>query len=222
MEPTILDPCWNAAAPITLASVVIGRHIRLDAKNRFHAGLARSVVKLCRAKEVAVVRDRHSVHPKRLDLLDERFDAIAAIEQRILRVQVKVNELARHGPAMVRKRIYRAEAHGSIVNGVQQLPTQSDGAGGAGGPRANASIARVLLILVALPVMIVLAVAGFLVIAVFLALAVVLLIMALVRSALRGGAPQPPATRSHEPSARPPIPAHDTEGRENVRVIRRD
>jgi len=126
---------------------------------------------------------------------------------------------------MVRKRIYRTEAHGSIVNGVQQLPTQSDGAGGVGGvggPRANASIARVLLILVALPVMIVLAVAGFLVIAVFLALAVVLLIMALVRSALRGGAPRPPATRSHEPSARPPIPAHDTEGRENVRVIRRD
>jgi len=132
---------------------------------------------------------------------------------------VKVNELARHVSAMVRKRIYRAEAHGSIVNGVQQLPTQSDG---AGGPRANASIARVLLLLVALPVMIVLALAGFLVIAVFLALAVVLLIMALVRSALRGGAPRPPATRSHEPSARPPIPAHDTEGRENVRVIRRD
>ncbi|MBM4008823.1 MAG: hypothetical protein FJ285_04435 [Planctomycetes bacterium] len=90
---------------------------------------------------------------------------------------------------------------------MQQLPPQSDG---VGGPRVSPGLARVLLLLIALPLVTVLAIAGFALIAVFVGLAAVLLVIGLVRRALRGGA------------TRPPSPMHDGEGRENVRVIRRD
>jgi len=111
------------------------------------------------------------------------------------------------------------KARESIVHGVQQLPPQP---ASPNGQPANAPMARLLLILIALPIVIVLAIAGFAVIAVVIAIAAVLVMMALVRNALRGSSTRTPPASSEEPTPRPPIPTHDSEGRENVRVIRRD
>jgi len=68
----------------------------------------------------------------------------------------------------------------------------------------------------------VLIIAGFAIVAVVIAIAAVLLLIAVIRSAIRGGAAPPTDPSSPDVPPRSPIPAQDGEGRENVRVIRRE
>jgi hypothetical protein len=105
------------------------------------------------------------------------------------------------------------------VTRVNHLPQHSDRPDGR---RATAPLARLLLLLLALPVVLVLIIAGFAVVAVVIAIAAFLLLIAVIRSTIRGDTAPPTDESSPDVPPRPPIPAHDGEGRENVRVIRRE
>ena len=77
--------------------VPVVRDVRLAAEDRLDAGLARLAVELDRAGERAVVgeRDRGHLEPRRL--LHEGRDAARAVEDRVLRVDVQVDERRRRG-----------------------------------------------------------------------------------------------------------------------------
>ena len=56
------------------------------------------LVELDGAEEVAVVRERHGGHVERTGPLEERADLDRPVEQRVLAVQVQVNEGSRRHP----------------------------------------------------------------------------------------------------------------------------
>ena len=72
------------------------RDVGLHAEDRLDPGLQRRRLELVRSEHVPVVRHGHGVHVQRLHLLDEFLDAVGAVEERILGVQVEVNEVAGH------------------------------------------------------------------------------------------------------------------------------
>ena len=68
--------------------------VGLVADDRLDAPLLALVVELDRAVEIAVIGDRAGIHAELLGLLDQRGNAIDAVEEAVVRVKVKVTELA--------------------------------------------------------------------------------------------------------------------------------
>ena len=69
-----------------------GRHVHLAADDRLDPGFSGLLVELDRAEDVAVVGHRHRRHPEFRRFLHEFPDAHRAIQQRVLGVEVEVNE----------------------------------------------------------------------------------------------------------------------------------
>ena len=72
---------------------VAGRHVDFAAENRVDAALARLIVKDDRREHVAVLGDGERRHLQLDRAVEQLLDAAGAVEQRVLRVQVKVDEL---------------------------------------------------------------------------------------------------------------------------------
>ena len=89
MKSTISNARMGSVAAISWCNV------RLNTKNRLDALLARLKIKLQRSKQIAVISDRHGIHTKRLDASDQLLDAITAVKQRVLTVQMQVCKLWR-------------------------------------------------------------------------------------------------------------------------------
>ena len=70
------------------------RDVHLAAENRLHASRPRVVVEGDRREHVPVLGHRHGRHAERLHLIEQLVDAARAVEQRVFRVKVQVNELA--------------------------------------------------------------------------------------------------------------------------------
>ena len=81
------------------------RHIHLAPDDRLHPRFLAFLKKLNRPEEIAVIRHRHRRHPQRLRLFHQLRDAHRPIEQRILGVQMQVNErIRRHAPKFANRR----------------------------------------------------------------------------------------------------------------------
>ena len=89
MKATVSNARMGSVAAISWCNV------RLNTKNRFDALLARLKIKLQRSKQIAVIRDRNRIHTKRFDASDQLLDAITAVKQRVLTVQMQVCKLWR-------------------------------------------------------------------------------------------------------------------------------
>ncbi len=75
-------------------------HVDLAADDRLDAGLARLAVQLDGARQRAVVGERHGRHVEPCCLLDERRDPARPVEDRVLRVDVEMDERrSGHGTA---------------------------------------------------------------------------------------------------------------------------
>ena len=79
-----------------LRAPVVG-HVHLAADDRLHACIARLPVELDRASERAVVGERDGGHLEALRLLDESRDPARAVEDRVLGVDVQMDEWRRGG-----------------------------------------------------------------------------------------------------------------------------
>lgn len=83
----------------------------------------------------------------------------------------------------------------------------------------------VLLLVIAIPIAVIFVVAGLAFVAIAIAVVLVLAVLGIVQRSLGISTRRMPASQSpptHSSNERIDIPAHDSEGRENVRVIRRD
>ena len=89
MKPTINNAGMGTVAAIT------GCNVRLNTKNRLDALLARLKIKLQRPKQIAVIRHRDGIHTQRFDARDQLLDAITAVQQGVLTVQMQVHKLWR-------------------------------------------------------------------------------------------------------------------------------
>ena len=72
---------------------VAGRDVDLAAEDRVDAALAGGVVEHHRREHVAVLGDSQRRHLQRRCLIEQLVDAAGAVEQRVLGVQVEVDEL---------------------------------------------------------------------------------------------------------------------------------
>src|SRR5262249_8289062 len=79
-----------------LVEAAVGRDVELAADDRLHARLLRLGEELDGAEHVAVVGDGAGVHPGGPHPRQELLDLVRPVEQRVLRVQVQVDE--RHRP----------------------------------------------------------------------------------------------------------------------------
>ena len=68
----------------------------LAADDWFHAGCLGLLKEVHRAKHVAVIGDGDGWHAEALHLLDQWINLIRAVEEAILRVEMKVDELGWH------------------------------------------------------------------------------------------------------------------------------
>ena len=84
------------AGAAALGQAAAGRHVDLAPEDRLHAALARVIVKDHRREHVPVLGHGHRRHLERGRLIEHLVDAAGAVEQRILGVQVQVDELS-HG-----------------------------------------------------------------------------------------------------------------------------
>ena len=92
------------------------RDVRFVTDHGVHIRLATFLIKLNRAVEVAVIRNRAGGHAEFLGLLDEGGNSIEAIEQAVVRVTMEVNERSgRHG------RILDGIADVVVIGGEQQF-----------------------------------------------------------------------------------------------------
>src|SRR5699024_2290912 len=83
-------------APLLAGAVVTARprrHIGLDADDRLDAGALRGSVELVGAEEVAVVRDGHGLLALPHRLVDEPVDLRGPVQQRVVGVDVEVDEV---------------------------------------------------------------------------------------------------------------------------------
>ena len=72
---------------VFLADVKLAAHDRLD------AGLMRRIHKMYRAKDIAVVGHGHGRHAQLVNALDQFLDVASAVEQRIITMQMQMDEL---------------------------------------------------------------------------------------------------------------------------------
>ena len=75
----------------------VGRDVGFDAEDRLDPRLLAGDVELDGAEQVPVVGERDRVHVERVHALDQLGHAIAAVEERILRVEMQVDETGRGG-----------------------------------------------------------------------------------------------------------------------------
>src|SRR5208283_1110441 len=68
------------------------REIHLASDDRLDADRFRLLIELDRAEHVAMVGHRDRFHPRRLGVLDQRPDFVGAVEETVLRVDVKMDE----------------------------------------------------------------------------------------------------------------------------------
>jgi hypothetical protein len=73
-----------------------GSHIGFTSDYRFNIMGFGFLIKINGAKEVAMVRHRHGGHAEILDLLEQGRELVGPIEEAILGVKMKMNELCRH------------------------------------------------------------------------------------------------------------------------------
>jgi hypothetical protein len=102
------------AAVVPLACLLLearpGGHIDLTPENRLDLGPARLLVELHGSEEVAVVREGGRRHPQGAGPLEERLDLDGAVEERVLAVEVEVDEgRGRH----------RAYSHSIVAGGFE-------------------------------------------------------------------------------------------------------
>jgi ketol-acid reductoisomerase len=72
--------------------IVFLANVEFAANNRFDAGLVRCIHEMHGAKNIAVVGQGHRGHAKFLDPIDEFLNVASAVEERIITVQVQMNE----------------------------------------------------------------------------------------------------------------------------------
>jgi hypothetical protein len=80
------------SAALGLVRPVARGHVRLAAEDRLHARGDRLLVEIDRAEHVAVIGDRHRGHAELAHPRDEILKAHRAVEERVLAVEVEVDE----------------------------------------------------------------------------------------------------------------------------------
>ena len=89
-QDQVMPPVLTSALLVKTAS---RRHIDLAAENRFDSLFDRRIVKLFYPEHIAVVGNRERRHTQRLGPFDQGFDRRSPVEDRILRMYVKMNKL---------------------------------------------------------------------------------------------------------------------------------
>jgi hypothetical protein len=73
--------------------VIFFADVEFASDNRFDANLVRGIHEMHRAKNISVVGHGHRGHPKFMHAIDEFLDVASAVEQRIIAMQMQVDEL---------------------------------------------------------------------------------------------------------------------------------
>ncbi len=76
---------------------LVGAHPQVDADDRFYPGREGCSIELDQGKEIALLGDGASGHPRRSYRFDQRRNAHDTVNQRVLGVQMKMHELSAHG-----------------------------------------------------------------------------------------------------------------------------
>ena len=99
-EVVVADEVLRVQAEVEALLVLLARRVvarrgdvGLHAEDGLHALGAAFVVEGLEGEEVAVVGDGEGAHPQRLRLRDERLDQALPVEERIGRMQVKMDEV---------------------------------------------------------------------------------------------------------------------------------
>ena len=93
-------PASSCSRPFLLEARARG-DVDLAAEDRLHAGVARLLVELDGAEEVAVVGHRDRRHAERLGAREERLVLDRAVEERVLGVEVQVGERVAASPGLL-------------------------------------------------------------------------------------------------------------------------
>ena len=96
VEPPVGDALTLLVAAVGGLRPDVRRYIGLDAQDRLDALLAAGLVEGNRAVQIAVIREGDRVHAEPLDAVDEGFHPVAPVEQRVLGVEVEVDEVRGH------------------------------------------------------------------------------------------------------------------------------
>ena len=96
VESAVGDAVRLLVAAVRGLRLDVGRHVRLDAEDRLDVLLPAGLVEGDGAEQVAVVGQRYRVHAEPGDAVDQGAHPVAAVEQRVLRVEVEVDEVGRH------------------------------------------------------------------------------------------------------------------------------
>jgi hypothetical protein len=67
--------------------------VKLASDDRFNANLVRGIHKVHRAKDVSMVGHGHGRHAQFVNAMDEFVDVASAVEQRIIAMQMQMDEL---------------------------------------------------------------------------------------------------------------------------------
>src|SRR5258708_34504544 len=81
-----------AARNLRAIGALARREVHLASDDRLDARGFRLLIELDRAEHVAMVGHRDRFHPRRLGVFDQRPDFVRAVEEAVLRVDVKMDE----------------------------------------------------------------------------------------------------------------------------------
>jgi hypothetical protein len=90
--------------PPALAHVLGACDVDLTAEDGNQIALATRLVELKRAEHIGVVGHRDAAHAELADAIDQRTDAEGAVQERILRVDMKVDEFGHRSPIYTTRR----------------------------------------------------------------------------------------------------------------------
>ena len=96
MESAVGDALTLLVTAVGGLRLDVRRYVGLDAQDRLDALLAAGLVEGNRAVQIAVIRKGDRVHAEPLDAIDEGFHPVAPVEQRVLGVEVEVDEVRGH------------------------------------------------------------------------------------------------------------------------------
>ena len=77
------------------------RHVGLATDDRLHPRILRRLVKFNRTEKISVIGYRHRWHPEFRDLFHQLRHSNRTVEERVLRMQVEMNEGVGRHPAAV-------------------------------------------------------------------------------------------------------------------------
>ena len=123
-----------------LLEAALRRHVHLAADDRLHVRLPRRLVELHRPEHVAVVGDGARRHSRAGDARQQLGDLVGAVEQRVLRVEMQVDEGHRPGPLLNVPSSLGVSAHGSARGRRASTGSSTPGAGSDG--RVHDDLAR--------------------------------------------------------------------------------